>query len=202
MTDANPGEKKKLEPLNRFQINYARELIEKNHPMRVAHISAVWPCLCCLRGRRKTSFKLALKKSLRHKMDLKMPKSELAIEEDPFLLMGFGMNAYFDIMKQLIFMFFWISVFFVPVFYIYSSYDGLKNAPYYPLDMWSLGNMGGSSVQCGSVPQSVAGARLSLTCPTGTFDTTVTQQSDPDSKVLVYGIINDSTDVKTYCSFE
>ena len=56
--------------------------------MKVAHISAVWPCLCCLRGRRKTSFKLALKKSLRHKMDLKMPKSELAIEEDPFLLMG------------------------------------------------------------------------------------------------------------------
>ena len=48
----------------------------------------MWPCLCCLRGRRKTSFKLALKKSLRHKMDLKMPKSELAIEEDPFLLMG------------------------------------------------------------------------------------------------------------------
>lgn len=104
-----------------------------------------------------------------------MPKSELAIEEDPYLLMGFGMNAYFDIMKQLIFMFFWISVFFVPVFYIYSSYDGLKNAPYYPLDMWSLGNMGGSSVQCGSAPQAVAGARLSLTCPTGTFSTTVKQ---------------------------
>ena len=57
---------------------------------------------------------------------------------------GFGMNAYFDIIAQLTAMFCWITIFMIPTLYIYSSYNGLANAPYYPIDMWSLGNMGKS----------------------------------------------------------
>ena len=54
------------------------------------------------------------------------------------------MNAYFDIIAQLVAMFACITVFTIPVMYIYSSYTGLQHAPYYALDMWSLGNMGKS----------------------------------------------------------
>ena len=52
------------------------------------------------------------------------------------------MNAYFDIIQSLMWMFCMITLFTIPVMYIFSSYKGLANAPYYPLDMWSLGNMG------------------------------------------------------------
>ena len=52
------------------------------------------------------------------------------------------MNAYFNIIKQLIFMFMWISIFTAPLMYIYSSYNAFEGTLYYPLDMWSLGNMG------------------------------------------------------------
>jgi hypothetical protein len=204
MTENQQDAPKVLPPLNRFQINYAREIIENNHPLRGAHITQALPCLkpvrCCLK-KRKRSFKVALKKSLRHKLDMKMPNSELLIEEDPFLLMGFGMNAYFGIVAQLTAMFCWITLFSIPLMYIYSSYNGLATAVYYPLDMWSLGNMGGSSVQCGSVPQTVDSAALTLTCPSGSFDTTALAHSD-SQPVLRYGIINSSTDVKTYCSYE
>lgn len=52
------------------------------------------------------------------------------------------MNAYFGIVAQLTAMFCWITLFSIPLMYIYSSYNGLATAVYYPLDMWSLGNMG------------------------------------------------------------
>ena len=52
------------------------------------------------------------------------------------------MNAYFNIIQQLIAMMCWITIFTIPVMYIYSSYSGLAGTLYYPLDMWSLGNMG------------------------------------------------------------
>lgn len=74
-----------------MQVNYARQFIEAKHPLRTAHVTQVWPFLkifsCCL-GKPKPSFKAALKKSLREKMGLPTPKSELKIEKDPFLRMG------------------------------------------------------------------------------------------------------------------
>jgi hypothetical protein len=66
-------------------------LIEAKHPLKTAHISHVWGFMeffSCFTGKPKTSFKVALKKSLRHKLDLKMPSSELMVENDPFLRMG------------------------------------------------------------------------------------------------------------------
>lgn len=70
--------------------------------MKEVHISKAWPfaihCrLCC--PKKKPSFKLALKKSLLNKLDMKIPKSDIAIENDPFLLLGYGMNSYFEIIK-------------------------------------------------------------------------------------------------------
>jgi hypothetical protein len=73
------------------QINYAKELISAKHPLKSAHITQVWPCLrnfsCCF-GKPKRSFNLALKRSLREKLGITMPKSDLLIEQDPFLRMG------------------------------------------------------------------------------------------------------------------
>ena len=44
------------------------------------------------------------------------------------------MNAYFDIIQQLMWMFCMITLFTIPVMYIFSSYNGLRNAPMYALD--------------------------------------------------------------------
>lgn len=59
--------------------------------MRDMHMLNVWPwlkyCRCCFK-KRKPDFKLALKASLRLKMDLKVSKSEKKLQEDPFLTLG------------------------------------------------------------------------------------------------------------------
>ena len=45
--------------------------------------------------KRKKSFEGALKRAIRRKLELTVPKSDLLVEEDPFLLLGYGMNSYF-----------------------------------------------------------------------------------------------------------
>jgi hypothetical protein len=73
------------------KIVYAQELVEARHPLKKAHITQVWPFFkvfsCCL-GKPKRSFKLGLKRSLRERLGIPMPKSEIKIEDDPFLRMG------------------------------------------------------------------------------------------------------------------
>ena len=60
--------------------------------MKGAHITQVlpftrfFPTKCV--GEKKKSYRFGLKTALRKKMGLKMPKTDLAIEEDPFLRLG------------------------------------------------------------------------------------------------------------------
>jgi len=53
-----------------------------------------WLCCCCL-PKRKKSFRFALKRAIRTKLQLEMPNADLRVEEDPYLLLGYGMNSYF-----------------------------------------------------------------------------------------------------------
>jgi hypothetical protein len=119
-------------------------------------------------------------------MGMSMPKSELNLENDPFLRLGkscefflikmarlgFGMNAYFEIIEQLIYMMVFISIVTIPAMYIYSSYNALE--PYTMFDNLTLGNMGGSSISCGQAALSVPGAVLSLQCVAGTIQSLAT----------------------------
>ena len=94
--------------------------------MRLAKtpIEKTWPFLkyicCCFIKRRKASFSGALKRSIRRKLELSVPKSDLRIEEDPFLLLGYGMNSYFEIMLGLMCMMFVVTLFAVPLMYRFS----------------------------------------------------------------------------------
>jgi len=61
---------------------------------------------------------------------MKIPKSDLQLEEDPYLRLGYGMNSYFDVVISLFSMMVFISVFaFVWMgFYAkFGAYAGSKN---------------------------------------------------------------------------
>lgn len=47
---------------------------------------------CCLKKPKK-DFRLALRKALLKKMDLRMPKSDIQLEEDPFLRLGTSFSS-------------------------------------------------------------------------------------------------------------
>ena len=61
--------------------------------MKGAHITQVLPFMKHFKsskcvGEKKKSYKFGLKGALRKKMGLKMPKTDRAIEDDPFLRLG------------------------------------------------------------------------------------------------------------------
>ena len=89
------------QPLSVEQINYAIAQIEKSHKLQRIPLRDVWPfiewiCCCCL-GKRKKRFRLALKRSLRTKLELNREKSYNALKDDPFLTLGYGVYSYLDL---------------------------------------------------------------------------------------------------------
>jgi len=81
-------------------------------------------------------------------MDLKVPSSDKAIEQNPYLLLGYGMYAYFEILKDLMWMFLFASLFTYPLALKYMTFGELKGTSSYLFTQYSLGNMGGSDVFC------------------------------------------------------
>ena len=126
-------------------------LIEKNHPLNEIPITKALPSLeyfrCCFKKPKK-SFKFALRQSLLEKLDIRMPKSEIKLEEDPYLRLGFGMNAYFDTLKILIYSMLFICIFTIPNMHIYSEGNGIKEDLMGFITQYSLGNMGGAEGYC------------------------------------------------------
>ena len=55
-----------------------------------------------------------------------MTLNDKQIHEDPFLLLGFGMIAYRNLMWSLVTMFFILSMFSLPIIHIYSKGEGIK----------------------------------------------------------------------------
>lgn len=188
-------------PLDREKINYARELIENRHPMKDTPLYVTWPFLkyicCCLVKRRKRSFKLGLKRAIRMKLDLKVPKSDLRIEEDPFLLLGYGMNSYFQVMVELIWMCLVICLVAFPLMGIFAKYDALSAAG--GLSVYSLGNMGGSNAFCTQANFADKKSGLVAQCNTGYLSTTAIAENT-GAPLLDFGIIQASSDSFNYCA--
>ena len=87
-------------------------------------------------------------------MEIDMPESELNLEKDPYLILGYGVNAYLYLLWELARMFMVVSVIAIPIFAIYSAGVGGKGGAFmeddsYYLSKFTLGNIGGASVFCG-----------------------------------------------------
>jgi hypothetical protein len=97
--------------------------IEAMHPLRpkikFEHIVPAFKCFTrCIK--RKPDYKQSLKETLLKQMKIKLPKGESEINKEPFILLGYGINAYFDIMISLCTMFVCITFFMLPVYHGYA----------------------------------------------------------------------------------
>ena len=150
---------------------------------------------------RKKSFNLALKRAIRRKLVLTVPKSDARIEEDPFLLLGYGMNSYFQVMVQLMIMTALISLVTIPVMGTFASFSTLSSLPGYNYNQFTLGNIGGADVFCAQATFNVDETAFNVECPAGTQIDLTHRVSNGDRKaVLDYGIIPTTEKVNTYCS--
>ena len=144
--------------------------IEDLHPLKSrAKFEHILPSCSFLRKcfKKKPDFKHSLRKTLLAQMKIKMPKSENTLMEDPFLILGYGVNAYFDIMISLAILCFIVTLFMTPVMMMYSGNDikGLQSQPKYAFNQLTMGNLGGSSTLCAQ--KALETEKLTLSCPSG-----------------------------------
>jgi hypothetical protein len=100
--------------------------IEDIHPLReVVQFAHILP-LCKRCKPIKKKFRYELRLALLAEMKIKMPGTDVRINKHPFLLLGFGINSYFDIIAALLKMFLLITIFFIPTMILYSSNDQLS----------------------------------------------------------------------------
>ena len=83
----------------RVQERKATEKKNAQRESRLAKIEHIIPILQYrpfkFFNRRKPDFQHAWRTALLKEMDVKMPKGEHEVTEDPFLVLGYGVNAYF-----------------------------------------------------------------------------------------------------------
>ena len=81
-------------------------------------------------------------------MGIPLPENDKDVAEDPFILLGYGINSFFDLMSQLFWFAIFVTIFFTPLMTEFADQKGLKHEPRYMFNQFSLGNMGGSNIQC------------------------------------------------------
>lgn len=97
-------------------------------------------------------------------LELKAPIEDL---DDPYVVLGYGVNAYYQILASLARMFFWIFIFSLPIIYFYVNGRFFEGQPSYPISQTMAGNFGGSSMMCKN--SRVATGKLVMECPHGTI---------------------------------
>ena len=96
------------------------------------------------------------------------PQEEFPEDENPYLSLGFGMVAYYTMLRTLIYMFIVFTFLMIPVITTYSSYDGLKSGNNYSKTKYSLGNMGFTEHICKHQFFQISGMQ-NIQCRTGTI---------------------------------
>lgn len=161
--------------LTRQQVNQCLMEIEDIHPLRqkAFFCKDVIPFLSCFHTKEdeRADFRNALRKSLMADLDITisedMREQNKMLKDDPFLYLGYGVNAYFRILYQMMNLFIIVTIFYLPIFAVYSnnSAKALKGQPSYGINQYSLGNIGGSGVECATAE--IRQKSLELTCPSG-----------------------------------
>ena len=86
--------------LTRQQINQCIMDIDDIHPLlHRARKQHIMPCLRRCLGPPKSEFSDLLRIELLRELGLKLPKTEKKVAKNPFLLLGYGVNSYFEVLE-------------------------------------------------------------------------------------------------------
>lgn len=188
----------KKNTLNRQQINQCLMDIQDLHPIRdTVTLFDIVPLLRVCRSKRQAqksqnAFRLKLKECIFNELDLEIPKSDRDIEKEPFLLFGYGVNAYFDLTLSLLQMFLVISVLCLPVLAIYSKGKDLSLPDHKSMGLshMVLGNLGGATTIC-EIAQ-LQKNKIDLMCPS--------KVQTLDVSKATFGIISSSDKDQNSCT--
>jgi len=128
-------------------------------------------------------------------------KNDARIDEDPFLLLGYGMNSYFAVVVQLLIMVGLITCVTIPLMLIYSSYDDLAGVLGYDFNQYTLGNMGGAVAFCAQSTFKTEQMGIPIKCTTGVISISAVGENT-GKPIYDFGVIPKSSESSNYCTNE
>lgn len=93
------------------------------HPIaELAKYYHIIPCLKPLTKckKKQPNFAHALRESILMDMNMSMPENDKLVEDDPFLLLGYGINSFFDLMYSLFWFSVFVTIFMMPLYIEFS----------------------------------------------------------------------------------
>lgn len=105
------------------------------------------------------------------------------------MVLGYGVNAYFDMLSSLSYMFVMITIFCLPIYYMYASHGAFSDYRSFSIAKYMLGNLGGSSVFCEQYHMNRG--QYTISCP---------PESYIDTNNLIFGMISDEIVDKNVCT--
>lgn len=164
--------------------------IQDTHPLReLITVENIAPFLGLCFKKKKSNFKAELRQALLKDLGVKIPKNETQISQDPYLILGYGINAYFDILLSLSAMFVCISLICIPIFLIYSSGQAYSQQKSFIISKFTLGNLGGSQIVCDQTK--IWKKKAEISCPVGTY---------LDTDFVELGIMSMNLPSKSHCT--
>lgn len=105
------------------------------------------------------------------------------------------MNEYLNVIKYLLFLMLTLTFLSIPQFWIFTRYNIYSSSP---INMLSLGNMGGAESICVQLPLDIEDTDLKLQCASGELD--LNAKAMDGSRILTFGIVDDTDLEMTACS--
>lgn len=104
-------------------------------------------------------------------------------------MLGYGVNAYFDMLSSLSYMFIMITIFCLPIFYLYGEHHAFADYKSFQIARFTMGNMGGSSIFCQQFHMS-----------RGSFTANCPLESYMDTDKVMFGMMSADTKDKSACT--
>jgi hypothetical protein len=164
--------------------------IQDMHPIAgLAKYYHIMPCLKPFRNcfKSRPNFDHALRESILMDMDMIMPENDREVSEDPFILLGYGINSFFDLMSQLFWFAIFITIFMSPLMIEFSRNSGLAKESRYVFNQFSLGNMGGTTILCEH--SIISDKHFTAKCYDGILS----------ADKAKFGVLSTALDKQTYC---
>lgn len=133
-----------------------------------------------------------------------IPENDTDANESPFVMVGYGINAYFEILHSMMNMMIVLTCICLPIYFIYGQTDnGLweqHSSMQKFMGRFSMGNMGGSGVSCNHIKlKELELQHMYMTCP-GNSVIDVYNEEIPEQPVMKQGVLSDDMTSNSYCT--
>ena len=138
-----------------------------------------------------------MKKAVDQNKKAEKAKMKKYATKKPYLILGFGITAFFDLIRVFVYLFIVLTILAIPALIIFNAQRGVEGLRSFYYGRFSMGNLGYSSTYCFS--SSVGQENMLLRCQGGSMTGLSELKQDEGPVIKGYGLIKSTEEDLQYC---